>query len=189
MDKETNSDFTKGNSEHFVDAEVYGKKLFAKGSDIKNEEWVKCYDASGREFTLRSEHFKRVGDKTKARHSVQKGIQSGDRVFESGASRNSDKGKLQKDLFLDAKVIHEYCKFMHKNRKTDSGTIREGDNWKKGIPVPALMASMVRHVEDVKLHHQGYHDSTEETYLDSIFGAIFNLMGLAHDEINLKGNE
>ena len=51
---------------------------------------------------------------------------------------------------------------------------------------PALIASATRHFEDIKLHHQGYPESTEESYLDSIFGTIFNLMGLAHAELNLK---
>jgi len=112
-----------------------------------------------------------------------------DRVFESGASRNSEEGKLQKDRFLNPRVIHEYSKFMHNNRKTDSGLVREGDNWQAGIPIPALLGSMTRHTEDVKLHLGGYSADADEEYLDSIFGAIFNLMGLAHAELNLKGKE
>ncbi len=107
------------------------------------------------------------------------------RTFDSGAFRNSDEGKLGYEGFTNPLVMKKYAEFMSKNRQLEDGTLREPDNWQKGIPIQALMESGTRHFEDVKLHHRGHGDDAVEGYLDSIFGAVFNLLGMAHAEINL----
>ena len=97
------------------------------------------------------------------------------RTFKGGATRDTDEGKLDIEAFISPIVTQRYCEYMHSNRKQSDGSLRDGDNWQKGIPIPAYMKSLTRHIEDVKLANRGYDISSDlET---SICASIFNLQG------------
>ncbi len=56
------------------------------------------------------------------------------RTFETGATRDTGDDKLKFDGFLSASVIKRYAEYMHKNRIQSDGSLRDPDNWQKGIP-------------------------------------------------------
>ncbi len=97
------------------------------------------------------------------------------RTFESGATRNDDKDKLDYEGFLNPRVLREYAKYMHKHRHLEDGTLRASDNWQKGIPKDELMKSLLRHVMTLWHLHRGLHPGPDtETIMDSCCAILFN---------------
>lgn len=75
------------------------------------------------------------------------------RQFETGATRDSEEGKLDFEGFLSPVVLARFAEYMHKHRLQADGNLRSSDNWQKGIPKTAYMKSMWRHFMDVwRLH-------------------------------------
>lgn len=101
------------------------------------------------------------------------------REFATGANRNTDQGKFDYEAFINPAVENSYARYMHKHRKMEDGTLRDGDNWQKGIPMSELMKSMLRHVYDVHLIHRGYNVFDESGKLvlmeDCLNGVKFNV--------------
>lgn len=108
------------------------------------------------------------------------------RVFESGASRNSDEGKLDFEGFLSPTVLKAYAEYMNENTYLENGTRRDSDNWQKGIPIDAYMKSMFRHFFDTWSTHRGI--ETPETQKQNLCGLLFNVMGMLHETLKLEGN-
>lgn len=102
------------------------------------------------------------------------------RTFETGASRDTDNHKLDFEAFLSPLVLQKYAEYMHGKRKMADGSMRDGDNWQKGIPVDAYMKSLARHWQDLWLHHRGIPGLTVEDRMTTLYAMMFNTMGLAH---------
>jgi hypothetical protein len=100
------------------------------------------------------------------------------RLFETGATRNVDDNKLDYEGFLSPLVLKRYAEYMHTNRKQADGALRDSDNWQKGIPLPAYMKSLKRHVMDVWLSHRGY--AAGEPLQVALCAVLFNAMGYLH---------
>ncbi len=97
------------------------------------------------------------------------------RKFKSGASRNSEKGKLDFEGFFSPIVLESRAKYMDKHRHLEDGTLRNSDDWQQGMPLPVYMKSMWRHFFAVWKMHRGY--SHAETIEDSLIGLMFNAEG------------
>lgn len=115
------------------------------------------------------------------------------RSFETGATRNLDSSKLDYSGFLSPVVLEAFAQYMHKHRFQKDGTIREADNWKKGIPRKVYMSSLVRHTMDFWRLWQGGTvvdpDSGEPATAEDLACAImFNVMGWLHETLthNIK---
>jgi hypothetical protein len=107
------------------------------------------------------------------------------RTFETGATRDTDEGKLDYDGFLSPLVLQRFAEYMNKHRKQSDGSLRTSDNWKKGITKDAYMKSAWRHFMDWWSEHQKLpsRDGMEE----AICALMFNCMGYLHE--TLKENE
>ncbi len=101
------------------------------------------------------------------------------RQFDTGANRNSDVGKLDFEGFFSPLVIECYAEYMDKNRSLADGTLRDSDNWQKGIPKDAYVKSAWRHYFDWWSHHRGW--GSREGIKAAICGLIFNAMGYLHE--------
>lgn len=115
------------------------------------------------------------------------------RKFTSGATRDSDKNKNDYEGFLDPLVIERFGTYMTKHRIQADGSLRDSDNWKKGIPKDAYIKSMWRHFLDVWAIHRGYKrfdkQRNEDITLDEALCALlFNVMGYLY-EILKQENE
>lgn len=100
------------------------------------------------------------------------------RVFETGANRDTDSDKLKVEGFIDPLVDLRYSQYMHKHRKRPDGTMRAPDNWQKGIPLDAYADSLVRHVLDFRLHNDGYSKLALDKNIEDVLCAIiFNARG------------
>lgn len=105
------------------------------------------------------------------------------RKFKTGATRDTDCGKLDYEGFLSPIVLERYAQYMNKHRTQSDGTPRESDNWQRGIPANVYMKSMWRHFMDVWKSHRG-------TKLDeeALCALLFNVMGMLHEQIKNKTN-
>ena len=97
------------------------------------------------------------------------------RKFNTGATRDMDKDKLDYEGFISPIVLKKYAEYMNKHRIQSNGKLRESDNWQKGIPKNAYMKSLLRHVMDLWLEHRGY--KSRDGIEDALCGIIFNSMG------------
>jgi hypothetical protein len=105
------------------------------------------------------------------------------RVFETGATRDSEDGKLDFEGFLSPAVIQRYGEYMDGCRHLPDGTLRDSDNWQQGIPITVYMKSKWRHfLETWTLHRKGVHGKQLE---DSLCAELFNTMGMLHEELKL----
>ena len=102
------------------------------------------------------------------------------RVFKTGATRNLEDDKLDYEGFLSPLVIECYAKYMHKHRMQADGTMRESDNWQKGIPKDVYMKSAWRHFfEWWRMHRHSY--GFKELLIEALCALLFNVMGYLHE--------
>lgn len=99
------------------------------------------------------------------------------RTFDTGANRDTDDGKLDFEGFNSPLVDLEYAKYMHENRRLKDGTLRDSDNWQKGIPGDEYLKSLMRHLHDLRLHHRGYGHLAREEKNKALCGILFNAKG------------
>lgn len=102
------------------------------------------------------------------------------REFQSGATRDSDDGKLDFEGFLCPLVLERFAQYMNVHRRQADGQIRASDNWQRGIPKDAYMKSMWRHFHDVWKAHRGVGTIPMD---EALCAVLFNAMGLLHEVI------
>lgn len=110
------------------------------------------------------------------------------RQFDSGATRDTDEGKLDYEGFLSPVVLERYAEYMDKHSIQADGKRRASDNWQKGIPRSAYMKSMWRHFFDVwKLHRQG-EQADSLTMEEALCALLFNVMGYLRQELVINNS-
>ena len=109
------------------------------------------------------------------------------RTFDSGATRDSDDSKPDYEGFVSPLVTKRFGQYMTVHRKQADGNIRASDNWQKGIPRDAYIKSLCRHLEDLRLHHDGYPEEAVDKDLESVLCAcLFNVQGYLYELLRLK---
>lgn len=105
------------------------------------------------------------------------------RTFESGATRDSEEGKLDYEGFLSPRVLKRFAEYMHKHRVQADGSLRDSDNWQKGIPLSAYMKSKMRHqMETWLLWREGaVSNGYREELIESLCAELFNVQGMIHE--------
>lgn len=101
------------------------------------------------------------------------------RVFDTGATRDTDDDKLAYEGFFSPLVLEERAKYMHKHRVQSDGNLRAPDNWQKGMPLEAYIDSGWRHFMDWWLNHRGY--TSRESVREALCGLMFNCEGYLHE--------
>lgn len=101
------------------------------------------------------------------------------RKFSTGATRDTDSGKLQYAGFLSPLVLRRYAEFMHKHRKQSDGKLRAADNWQKGLPLEVYMDSGWRHFMDWWGWQRKWWD-LKEGIEEVLCALLFNVMGALH---------
>ena len=105
------------------------------------------------------------------------------RTFESGATRDTNDGKLNFAGFLSLPALTQYAKYMSMNRLQSDGGIRDADNWKAGFPIESYVESAFRHYLDWLKYHQSDNRTPEMNNegIAAVCGLIFNAMGFLHE--------
>lgn len=108
------------------------------------------------------------------------------RKFDTGATRDTSVGKNDYEGFLSPLVIERFGDYMTKHRKQSDGSLRDSDNWQKGIPKSAYIKSAWRHLIDVWHVWRGYkrfdkQRNEEITMEEALCALFFNVQGLLHE--------
>ena len=114
------------------------------------------------------------------------------RTFDSGATRDSDDEKLDYEGFINPIVQRRYAEYMHQHRKQADGSLRDSDNWQKGIPISAYRKSLIRHVMTLWGRWRGAKAEQENvggvptlvSELDLLCAIRFNVDGLMLELLN-----
>lgn len=109
------------------------------------------------------------------------------RTFETGANRDVDTSKLDYEGFLSPLVLQRYAEYMHKNRFLRDGSMRDSDNWQKGMPRTVFMKSLWRHFMSVWTSHRRpcptklELSALETATQEDLCAVIFNASGYLHE--------
>ena len=114
------------------------------------------------------------------------------RTFSSGGTRDTVEGKLSYVKALSPIVLQRYVQYLDAHRSQPDGSMRDFDNWKKGLPKEAYLDGLGRHFIAVWLLEHGFpaldnHGSV--TLEDSLCAIIFNAMGRLHELLKEKEKE
>lgn len=103
--------------------------------------------------------------------------------FASGATRNRKENELQYEGFVSPLALQMFAEYMHEHRHTADGSVRDSDNWQKGIPDESYRDSLLRHVMDLWLIYRGWDEQAREDgdLRKALAGAYFNVQGLMHN--------
>lgn len=103
--------------------------------------------------------------------------------FASGATRNRKENELQYEGFISPLALQMFAEYMHEHRHTADGSVRDSDNWQKGIPDESYRDSLLRHVMDLWLIYRGWDEQAREDgdLRKALAGAYFNVQGLMHN--------
>jgi hypothetical protein len=104
------------------------------------------------------------------------------RQFETGATRDTDDGKLKYEGFFSPLVLRRRAQYMHKHRLQSDGTLRDPDNWQKGMPFDVLVDSGFRHFMEWWLYERG--DNNTEDIEEALCGLMFNAETYLHQLLN-----
>jgi hypothetical protein len=106
------------------------------------------------------------------------------RVFSTGATRDSDADKLDYEGFLSPVVLERYARYMNVHRRQPDGSLRDSDNWTRGIPRRQYVKSLFRHFMDVLLLTRDWPEKATTLSLeDALCAVLFNAMGLLHEAL------
>jgi len=116
------------------------------------------------------------------------------RQFASGATRNLDNNKYDYEGFLSPLVIEAFGKYMHSHRLQKDGTMRDSDNWQKGIPFDVYMKSGWRHFFDWWKLHRGVDATSPEdghkiNKVEALCALMFNVQGYMHELLKEQNDE
>jgi hypothetical protein len=110
------------------------------------------------------------------------------RQFNTGATRDTNSNKLAYDKGLSVQVLQRYMEYLSKHRQQKDGTLRDWDNWKRGIPIPVYCESLTRHsLDSVKKYH-GLPVPEDASMEDLLCAVIFNASGWLFELLVEKSN-
>lgn len=118
------------------------------------------------------------------------------RQFSTGATRNLDHNKLDYEGFNCPMAQRAFAEYMHGHRKQADGTIRDSDNWQRGMDFDVYAKSLVRHVHDFHCLHRGWTiprpedgqpmTPDDEHKLELLCAIWFNVQGYIHELLKAK---
>ena len=113
------------------------------------------------------------------------------RTFDTGATRDSDVGKHDYEGYLSPLVLERYAEYMTSHRTQADGSVRDSDNWQKGMSLTVYMKSKWRHFVDSWKLHRGYRVYDKKTGQpvvmdESLCAELFNTMGYLHEYLKVN---
>ena len=108
------------------------------------------------------------------------------RKFDTGATRDTDTGKIDYEGFSHPTVELRYGQYMNKHRVQRDGELRDSDNWTRGIPVKEYMKSLYRHFMDVWMWHRTGKTISGKNIEEALCAVRFNTQGMLYEILRKK---
>jgi hypothetical protein len=105
------------------------------------------------------------------------------RIYKTGATRDTDEGKIDYEGFLSPIVLERFGEYMLKHQFQADGKKRDSDNWQKGIEQNDYMKSAFRHFMAWWKEHRGI--KTPDGIEDNMCALMFNIMGYMHERLKV----
>jgi len=113
------------------------------------------------------------------------------RTFDTGATRDLADGKFDYEGFFSPHVLEAFACYMHINQTQADGTMRNSDNWQKGIPTDAYIKSGWRHWFALWQTFRSFisigHRPAPGIEMIAVCGLLFNVMGYLHERMKADG--
>lgn len=111
------------------------------------------------------------------------------RTFTTGANRSVEEGKIDFEGFISPLVMERFGEYMHRHRRLPDGSLRDSDNWQKGIPLSAYIKSAWRHFLDWWSLHRNPKYLVHDNYSmeDTLCALLFNTNGYLHEVLKERG--
>jgi hypothetical protein len=106
------------------------------------------------------------------------------RQFETGATRSPDVGRYDPEGFFSPLVFERFCEYMNAHRKQTDGSIRDSDNWQKGLPLSTYMKGGWRHFLHWWKRHRGFRVNDAmagQNMEEDLCALLFNVQGYLHE--------
>ena len=107
------------------------------------------------------------------------GLRTAGRTFNTGATRDTDEGKLDWEGFIAPLWMQRFAEYMHTNRTQVDGDLRDADNWQKGMPRRQYMKSLIRHTWNLWMEWRGQRRG--RLLLELLCAIHFNVQGLGYE--------
>ncbi len=107
------------------------------------------------------------------------------REFETGAKRDTDNGKLDYEGFYSPLVMERFAEYMHKHRQCADGSLRDSDNWQKGIPISVYFKSFIRHTMELWKAWR----VQKQVDLEIACAILFNVQGMILETLKSNAQE
>ena len=111
------------------------------------------------------------------------------KAFASGATRSSSQDRYDPEGFLSPIALERFAQYMQKNRRMPDGSLRDSDNWQKGIPLASYIKGLWRHFLHAWTRHRGYpvQDPMAAADLEEDLCALmFNVQGALHEVVKAR---
>ena len=103
--------------------------------------------------------------------------------FGTGATRSDTSRRNDPEGYLSSIAIERYCEYMTKHRVQADGSIRDSDNWQKGMPFGRALKGLWRHLMHLWIRHRGFNPSDEFAAADmeeDLCAIMFNTQVMLH---------
>ena len=113
----------------------------------------------------------------------------GVRKFETGATRSAEVDRYDPEGFLSPLAIERFCEYMQKHRLQPDGSVRDSDNWQKGLPLSTYMKGMWRHFLHLWTRFRGHPVSDPKAAADAeedLCALLFNVQGMLHEKVKAR---
>jgi len=106
------------------------------------------------------------------------------REFASGATRDTDTGKLDYEAGLSPIVLERYLQYLQKHTIQADGNTRPFDNWQKGMGKDVYIKSACRHFVAFWKKHRNFPEGADLE--ESICAILFNCQGYLFELLKEK---
>jgi hypothetical protein len=114
---------------------------------------------------------------------------AGVRAFGTGATRSADAGRYDPEGFLSPIALERYALYMAKQQVLADGSVRESDNWQRGIPGAVYMKGLWRHMLHLWTRERGYPVQDPKAAADAeedLCALLFGVQGLLHEKVKAR---
>lgn len=114
------------------------------------------------------------------------------RKFETGATRSADATRDDPEGYLSPLALDRYNEYMTKHRKQPDGSIRDSDNWQKGMPLSTYVKGMWRHLLHLWTRHRGFavrDPGAAANIEEDLCAILFNVQGYLHEIVKKRISE
>lgn len=111
------------------------------------------------------------------------------RIFESGATRSPDVGRYDPEGYLSPIVLERFSEYMNAHRVQSDGSLRDSDNWQRGMTRDSYMKGLWRHLLHLWTRHRGYKVMDPKAAADAeedLCALLFNVQGMLFEILKDK---